>query len=123
MDPETTLTLKQAAERVGVTPATLKRWAESGVIPNLNGSREWPPAAVSHARIVARMRERGHSLQHIREAGAQGRLAYGFIEELFADERAAPHARRGGRAHGPRAGADRALLGRHRPARRRASST
>ena len=33
-----TLTLKQAAERVGVTPATLKRWAETGVIPNLKGS-------------------------------------------------------------------------------------
>jgi adenylate cyclase len=85
VDPNT-LTLKQAAARVGVTPATLKRWAESGVIPNVNGSRTWSPAAVSHARIVARMRERGHSLEHIREAGRQGRLAYGFIEGLFADE-------------------------------------
>ena len=85
MDPDT-LTLKQAAARVGVTPATLKRWAESGVIPNVNGSRTWSPAAVSHARIVARMRERGHSLEHIRQAGRQGRLAYGFIEGLFADE-------------------------------------
>ncbi len=63
LDPET-LTLKQAAARVGVTPATLKRWAESGVIPNVNGSRTWSPAAVSHARIVARMRARGHSLEH-----------------------------------------------------------
>ena len=81
------LTLKQAAERVGVTPATLKRWAESGVIPNVNGSSKWTPAAISHARIVARLRERGHSLLHIRHAGAQGRLAYGFIEDLFADER------------------------------------
>ena len=87
MDSEQTLTLKQAAERVGVKAATLKRWADSGVIPNLHGSREWPPAAVSHARIVARMRERGHSLKQIREAGKQGRLAYGFIEGLFADER------------------------------------
>jgi adenylate cyclase len=81
------LTLKQAAERVGVTPATLRRWAESGVIPNVDGSKEWTPAAVSHARIVARMRERGHRLEHIRQAGEQGRLAYGFIEGLFADER------------------------------------
>jgi adenylate cyclase len=81
------LTLKQAAERVGVTPATLRRWAESGVIPNIDGSKEWTPAAVSHARIVARMRERGHRLEHIRQAGEQGRLAYGFIEGLFADER------------------------------------
>jgi adenylate cyclase len=80
------VTLKQAAERVGVTPATLRRWAESGVIPNVDGTREWTPAAVSHARIVARMRERGHRLEHIRQAGEQGRLAYGFIEGLFADE-------------------------------------
>jgi adenylate cyclase len=81
------LTLRQAAERVGVTPATLKRWAETGVIPNVDGSGEWTPAALSHARIVARMRERGHSLKHIRQAGQQGRLAYGFIEGLFADDR------------------------------------
>jgi adenylate cyclase len=81
------LTLKHAAERVGVTPATLRRWAETGVIPNVDGSSEWTPAALSHARIVARMRERGHSLEHIRQAGRQGRLAYGVIEGLFADER------------------------------------
>ena len=55
------LTLKQAAERVGVSPATLKRWAESGVIPNVNGSRAWTPRRSPHARIVARLRERGHS--------------------------------------------------------------
>jgi adenylate cyclase len=88
VDPET-LTLKEAAARVGVTPATLRRWAETGVIPNVNGSSEWTPAAVSHARIVARMRERGHRLEHIRQAGRQGRLAYGFIEGLFADEKPA----------------------------------
>lgn len=44
---------------------------------------EWPPAAVAHARIVARLRQRGHSLERIREATAQGRLAYGYIEDLF----------------------------------------
>jgi adenylate cyclase len=79
-----TLTLKQAADRVGVAPATLRRWAQNGVIPHMNGSSRWTPAAVSHARIVARMRARGHRLEHIREAGRQGRLAYGFIEDLFA---------------------------------------
>jgi adenylate cyclase len=80
------LTLKQAAERVGVTPATLRRWAATGVIPDVDGSSEWTPAALSHARLVARMRQRGHSLEHIRQAGRQGRLAYGVIEGLFADE-------------------------------------
>ncbi len=83
-----TLTLKEAAERVGVSPATLRRWAESGVIPEVDGAREWTEAAVAHARIVARLRERGHRLDQIREAGRQGRLAYGYVESLFGDERA-----------------------------------
>jgi adenylate cyclase len=83
-----TLTLKQAAERVGVSPATLRRWAERGVIPEVDGKREWTEAAVAHARIVARLRERGHRLDQIREASRQGRLAYGYIETLFGDDRA-----------------------------------
>jgi adenylate cyclase len=32
---------------------------------------------------VARLRERGHSLDEIREATEEGRLAFGYIEELF----------------------------------------
>jgi adenylate cyclase len=78
------LSLKEAAERVGVTPATLRRWARAGVIPEVDGGGEWTSAAVAHARIVARLRERGHRLAQIREAGEQGRLAYGYIEEIFA---------------------------------------
>jgi adenylate cyclase len=81
-----TLTLTEAAERVGVSPATLKRWAQTGVIPEVDGGGEWTAAAVAHARIVARLRERGHRLQDIREAGQQGRLAYGYIESLFGDD-------------------------------------
>ena len=49
----------------------------------------WNSAAVAHARIVARLRERGHPLDQIRAAGEQGRLAYGYIEELFSTEE--PH--------------------------------
>jgi adenylate cyclase len=81
------LTLKQAAERAGVSPATLRRWAETGVIPEVDGKGGWTAPAAAHARIVARLRERGHSLEHIREASRQGRLAYGFIEELFPHDR------------------------------------
>jgi adenylate cyclase len=81
-----TLTLKQASERVGVSPGTLRRWAERGVIPEVDGDRAWTEAAVAHARIVARLRERGHRLDQIREAGKQGRLAYGYIESLFGEE-------------------------------------
>ncbi len=81
---EDRLSLKEAAERAGVSPATLRRWAEKGVIPEAEGTRNgWSPAAVSHARIVARLRERGHSLERIRDASEQGRLAYGFVEDLF----------------------------------------
>jgi adenylate cyclase len=79
-----TLNLSQAAERAGVTAGTLRRWAEQGVIPNVNGG--WTPAAVATARIVARLRERGHSLSSIRHAAENGRLAFGYIEDLFPSE-------------------------------------
>jgi adenylate cyclase len=77
------VSLKEASERVGVSPETLRRWAREGVIPEVNGKGEWTTAAVAHARIVARLRERGHKLEEIKEAGREGRLAYGYIEELF----------------------------------------
>jgi adenylate cyclase len=84
MDEER-ISLNQVATRAGVTPATLKRWVEKGVIPD--GKRVtkdgWTPAAAAHARTVARLRERGHSLEEIMEATKQGRLAYGLLEDLF----------------------------------------
>jgi len=84
-----TVTLKEAADMTGVKPATLKRWADTGVIPDAGVDGDgWTPAAVSHARIVARLRARGHSLQDIRRASAEGRLAYGYIEDLFPDAEA-----------------------------------
>jgi adenylate cyclase len=83
MSDDDRLTLAEAAELAGVTPATLKRWASSGVIPEVDGDGEWTPAATAHARIVARLRERGHTLREIREASDEGRLAYGFVEDLF----------------------------------------
>jgi adenylate cyclase len=78
-----TVTLKEAAQEVGVTPDTLRRWAKTGVIPGADGTNGFSRSAVATARIVARLRERGHSLQEIRKASAEGRLAYGFLEELF----------------------------------------
>ena len=54
------------------------------MIPNANGG--WTPAAVATARIVARLRERGHSLASIRHAAENGRLAFGYIEDLFPSE-------------------------------------
>jgi adenylate cyclase len=75
------MTLSDASARVGVVPATLRRWVRAGLIPQYQG--EWTSTAIGHARIVHRMRERGHSLTQIRQATDQGRLAFGYIEELF----------------------------------------
>ena len=83
------LSLKEAAERVGVSPATLRRWAREGAIPEVDGTGEWTTAAVAHARIVARLRDRGHKLEQIKKAGEEGRLAYGYIEELFGGDKQA----------------------------------
>ncbi len=75
------LTVDEAAQRAGVSTATLRRWARSGLIPRFDGA--WTPAAVGHARLVARLRDRGHSLKDIRAATDDGRLAFGYVEELF----------------------------------------
>jgi adenylate cyclase len=83
-----TLSLKDAAARAGVSPATLRRWASSKLIPGMSGKKgeDWTPAATAHARLVARLRDRGHGLDEIRKATKQGRLAYGFLEEMFATD-------------------------------------
>lgn len=83
MEGSPRVTLKEAAERAGVSPATLKRWAASGVIPDQRPADGWSGPAVAHARIVARLRSRGHSLEAIRQATVEGRLSYGFIESVF----------------------------------------
>lgn len=75
------LSLAEVARRAGVTPNTLRRWARDGLIPQYDGA--WTAAAAAHARLVARLRERGHALAEIREAGESGRLAFGYIEDLF----------------------------------------
>jgi adenylate cyclase len=75
------LTLSEVAQRVDVSPATLRRWVKDGIVPLGNG--RWTPAAVAHARIVARLRERGYSLATLRDAARSGRLAYGYLEDLF----------------------------------------
>jgi adenylate cyclase len=79
--PDTVISLNEAARRAGVPPATLRRWAEQGVIPVKDD--EWTNATAAQARVVARMRERGHSLKSLKRAVRDGRLAFGFVEELF----------------------------------------
>jgi adenylate cyclase len=78
---EDAVTVQDAARRVGVSVPTLRRWVRDGLIPHYDG--RWTPRVVGHARVVQRMRDRGHSLQQIRRASDDGRLAFGYIEALL----------------------------------------
>ena len=43
----------------------------------------WTPASAAQARVIARMRERGYSMDAVKEAARGGRLAFGYAEDLF----------------------------------------
>jgi adenylate cyclase len=75
------VSLTEVARTIGVSADTLRRWAREGIVPVRDD--DWTPAAIAQARIVARLRERGHSLEEVRRAAANGQLAYGYMEELF----------------------------------------
>jgi adenylate cyclase len=75
------VTAADVARRIDVPPATLRRWVRSGLVPLSDGT--WTDAAIAQARIVARLRERGHTMRQIRAAAERGRLAYGYLEQLF----------------------------------------
>jgi adenylate cyclase len=75
------LTLTEVARALELSPATLRRWVDDEIVPLRDG--EWTPAALAQARIVARLRRRGHSLDQLRRAAHAGRLAYGYLEDLF----------------------------------------
>jgi adenylate cyclase len=75
------LTLAQVAARAGVAPATVRRWVDGGLIPGYEGT--WTPAAAAYARVVARLRARGHTLAQIKRAGEAGQLAAGPLENLL----------------------------------------
>jgi adenylate cyclase len=77
------ISLSEASRRAGVSPGTLKRWARLGVVP-VRGE-QWTASAAAQARVVARMRERGHSLDSLRQAVRDGRLAFGYAESLLPD--------------------------------------
>jgi adenylate cyclase len=75
------MTLTDVARSLDIAPATLRRWVAEGIVPLRDG--EWTPAALAQARLVARLRARGHSLDQVRVAAKQGRLAFGYLEDLF----------------------------------------
>ena len=71
----------EVAREIGTTPGTLRRWVDRGLIPQFQGV--WTPTAVAHARLVARMRERGYSLEQIRTASDSGRLVSSYMQTLL----------------------------------------
>jgi adenylate cyclase len=75
------LTLANVAARAGVSPATVRRWVAGGLIPGYDGS--WTPATAAYARVVARLRDRGHTLAQIKQAGENGQLAVGPLENML----------------------------------------
>jgi adenylate cyclase len=78
---ENTITLAEASRIAGVSSSTLKRWAGERLVPVEDG--RWTAASAAQARVIARMRERGYSVDAIREAAEGGRLAFGYAEDLF----------------------------------------
>jgi adenylate cyclase len=74
-------TLVEVARRIEVSPATVRRWIERGLVPGFDG--HWTPAALAYVRVVARLRARGHSLEAIKRASDAGQLAIGPIENLL----------------------------------------
>jgi adenylate cyclase len=75
------ISLAAASRLAGVSTSTLRRWADDGLLPVADG--KWTAAAAAQARVIARMRERGYTVDAIREAAAGGRLAFGRAEDLF----------------------------------------
>ncbi|HSZ69266.1 MAG TPA: adenylate cyclase regulatory domain-containing protein [Solirubrobacteraceae bacterium] len=82
MSAEGGMTLAQAAARAGVSPGTVRRWVKAGLIPQHDG--KWTPQAAAQVRIVARLRERGYTVEQIREASESGKLALGDVEDFLA---------------------------------------
>jgi adenylate cyclase len=99
----------EAASRTGVGAQTLRRWVTGGLIPQFDG--EWTPVAIGQAKIVARMREKGHTIADIRAATLDGRLALGFAETLFDSGGDVMGLRQAARACGLSAGLIEQILG------------
>jgi adenylate cyclase len=70
------------AAHAGVSPGTVTRWIDKGLVPGYTG--RWTPSAVAYVRVVARLRARGHSLEQIKRASDNGQLAVGPLENLLA---------------------------------------
>jgi adenylate cyclase len=75
------ISLAEASRISGVSASTLKRWAAERVVPV--DDQRWTRASAAQARVVARMRDRGYSLEAIKDAAHGGRLAFGSAEDVL----------------------------------------
>jgi adenylate cyclase len=80
-DQGNAISLTEASRLAGVSSSTLRRWADDGLVPVKDG--KWTRASAAQARVIARMRERGYSVDAIKEAAEGGRLAFGRAEDVF----------------------------------------
>ena len=75
---------EEVARRAGVSTSTLRRWVAAGLVPQAPAAGAgWTPLAAAHVRLIARLRERGHSIEDIGEGLRDGRLAFGYVEDLL----------------------------------------
>lgn len=73
----TELSASEAARRVGISPATLRRWDAAGLVPR--DGPVWTERDVSHLRLLVGLRNRGYSLAQLREGVERGTLAIGYV--------------------------------------------
>src|SRR5436190_642255 len=82
------LTLREAADRAGVSPSTLRRWAENGLIPEADGGADgWTGAAAAHARARDR---RGRARDAVRRRRAVRGLPAGGLSPAMPRLRPGP---------------------------------
>ncbi|MEI6791938.1 MAG: adenylate cyclase regulatory domain-containing protein [Actinomycetes bacterium] len=79
-----TLAAAEAAERAGVSTSTLRRWVALGLFPKNETSHGWGPSAIAQARSLAKLRDRGYSIEQLQDATAEGRLV-GYTDEMVAE--------------------------------------
>jgi adenylate cyclase len=81
---EEIFTVSEVAELTGISAATLRRWQSRGLFPGMEAG-EWTPAQIAQARTIARMRERGHSVDDLVAAVRSGRMV-GYVDELATEQ-------------------------------------
>ncbi len=103
------LTLGEVAAHAGVSPGTVRRWVQIGLVPGYKG--RWTLQAAAYVRVVARLRGRGHRLQDIKRASDRGQLAVGPIENLLRGSKGRYSIREAARATGLQASMIERILG------------